>query len=148
MDSQQPQPVTPTQPAPVVPPAPAVQPPPPSPSVPTEPTAPSAPAPKASHKKLFVSLVVIFILLSVGLGLYTLYMTKSAQVMYQDAYKNRPQVTATVAPTETPAVEGVKSGDAQIDQQSLNIDAGLDSLNKDITSVDRGLKDQPDNLSQ
>lgn len=154
MDSQQPQPTVPAQSSPIVPPTPAVQSPPPPPppppppsSIPTDPSTPATPPPpNSSHKKLFVGLVLVFILLSVGLGLYTLYVTKSSQIIYQDAYKTRPQMTSTVTPSPTTGT--IKSGDAQLDQQSVKIDAGLDSLNSDISNVDKGLKDQPTDLSQ
>ena len=118
-------------------------------SAPAQPAATPAPAtpPVKKSSKLGLVLGVFAVLLLAGGGWfgYQYYMNKSSQGMYQGAYKD-----STEAPTVTPSptIGAVKSGDAELDEQSDTIDDELDKVNTDVNDVDQGLQDKAPDLSQ
>ena len=141
---QQPVQSTPVSPLPVANPAPQVS--------PMQPAAgPVAPPPlqvrKFSNMWIVIIVVIALILAVAGWFVYSSYMTnmtKSANSKYQGAYYEK-QVSPTAMPT--PTIGAVKSGDAQLDQQSDAIDTSMDKLNTDISNVDKGLQDSSVNLN-
>lgn len=106
-------------------------------------TGSAVPAKKSSMKIL----LAIFVVAILGAGGVVAYQMSMNKTMYQDATITK-QATPKVQTMPSPTVGSVKSGDAQLDQQSEAIDKNMDNLNADVSNVDKGLQEQPADLNQ
>lgn len=162
-NAQQPVPIQPAaQPAPATPPStkataapvmPAETPISTQPVAPVQPSTPAVATPdvpagnKSSKLGLLLGVLAAVVVVIGGIMLYQFYQNKSASSLYQNAYKTQSKVTVMPSPMPSPTIGAVKTGDAQIDQQSNSIDSSMNSLNADIKNVDTGLSDQQGNLN-
>ncbi|HZE86722.1 MAG TPA: hypothetical protein VE090_00810 [Methylomirabilota bacterium] len=101
---------------------------------------------KSSKLGFLFGILGLIIVVVVGVVLYKVYMGKSQQSLYKDQTVNKQ--TNTTIPSPTPIVSTPSSGDPQLDQQNQTVDTSMSQLNTDINNADKGLQDQPVNLSQ
>ncbi|MDE2026419.1 MAG: hypothetical protein KGJ07_08065 [Patescibacteria group bacterium] len=93
----------------------------------------------SSKTGIVIFLVVLVVLVG---GIFYLSSHKKGPSI---ATQTTTQTTQSVTPMPTSALPAGNS-DAQLQQDSTQIDTGMNSFTNDTTAVDQGLSDQPGNL--
>lgn len=116
-----------------------------APSKPPEPPVPSATVPVAKKPFILTITLVAFIILTVIIYFVNNSFLQKTKPEIQQV-STTPVVTQKVLPTATLLPTG--TGEAQLDQDILNIDTSIGSAESELTNIEQGLDDQQLNITE